>query len=108
MSTLRPPAVEEAEIALEAIKNMEVWENETQAMLPKGEPAPPIESFVKQGLDTLDAFMKEHQLCIDGLREVETQLRGCQVLAEETKERIFAGDQYVNYTHITLKAGGPR
>ncbi len=108
MSSLRPPAVEEAEVALAAIKNMEAWENETQAMLLKGKPAPPIESFVTQGLDTLDALMKEKQLCIDGLREVETQLRGCQVLAEETKERIFAGDQYVNYTHITLKAGGPR
>jgi hypothetical protein len=74
---LRPPAVEEAEVALAAIKNMEAWENKTQAMLLKGKPAPPIESFVTQGLDTLDAFMKEQQLCIDGLREVETQLRGC-------------------------------
>ncbi|KAL3815904.1 hypothetical protein ACHAXA_005752 [Cyclostephanos tholiformis] len=106
--TLRPPAVEEAEIALAAIKNMEAWEKETNKMISGGEPPPPIESFVKQGLDTLDAFLKERQLCINGLREVETQLRGCQVLAEETKERIFAGDQYVNYTHITLKAGGPR
>lgn len=67
-----------------------------------------MESFVKGGLSTLDEYLKERQLCVDKLREVETQLRGCKVLAEETKERIYAGDQYVNYSHITLKAGGPR
>ena len=104
----RPPAVEEAEIALAAIKNMEAWESEAKMMQLQGEPAPPIESFVKQGLDTLDGYLKELQLCIDGVREVETQLRGCHVLAEETKERIFAGDKYFNYSHITLKAGGPK
>ena len=108
LSAQRPPAVEEAEIALAAIKNLEAWESEAKMMQLQGEPAPPIESFVKQGLDTLDGYLKELQLCIDGVREIETQLRGCQVLAEETKERIFAGDQYFNYSHITLKAGGPR
>jgi len=104
----KPPAVEEAEVALAAIKNMEAWESEAKMMQLQGEAAPPIESFVKQGLDSLDAYMKERQLCIDGLREVETQVRGCRMLAEEVKERIYAGDQYVNYSHITLKAGGPR
>lgn len=108
LSALKPPAVEEADIALEAIKNMEAWESEAKMMQLQGEPAPPIESFVKQGLGTLDEYLKERQSCIDNLREVETQLRGCKVLAEEVKERIYAGDQYVNYTHITLKAGGPR
>ena len=108
MNTSKPQAVEEAEIAIEAIKQMEAWENETDAMLLRGEAPPPIESFVTQGLDTLDAFINEKQMCIDGLREVETQLRGCQILAEEVKERIYAGDQYFNYSHITLKGGGPR
>ena len=108
LTTLKPPAVKEAEIALAAIKNMEAWESEAKMMELQGEPAPPMESFVKGGLDTLDEYLKERQLCIDKLREVETQLRGCHVLAEETKERIYAGDQYVNYSHITLKAGGPR
>ena len=108
LSAQKPAAIEEAEQALEAIKNMEAWESEAKMMQLQGLPAPPIESYVKDGLDTLDGYLKERQLCIDGLREVETQLRGCQVLAEETKERIYAGDQYVNYSHITLKAGGPR
>lgn len=108
LATMKTPAVEEAELVVAAIKNMEAWESEAKMMQLQGEPAPPIESFVKQGLETLDPYMKERQACIDGLREVETQLRGCKVLAEEVKERIYAGDQYVNYSHITLKAGGPR
>mmetsp|Transcript_17420 Transcript_17420/g.37613 ORF Transcript_17420/g.37613 Transcript_17420/m.37613 type:complete len:1527 (-) Transcript_17420:110-4690(-) len=108
LSTLKPPAVEEAEIALAAIKNMEAWDSEAKMMQLQGEPAPPMESFVKQGLGTLDEYLKERELCIDKLMEVETQIRGCRVMAEETKERIYAGDQYVNYSHITLKAGGPR
>lgn len=103
-----PPAVEEAEVALAAIKNMEAWESEAKMMQLQGDPVPPMESFVKQGLDTLDEYTKERQTCVEKLREIETQLRGCKMLAEETKERIYAGDQYVNYSHITLKAGGPR
>lgn len=101
LNIAKPPAVEEAEMALEAIKNMEAWHSQ-------GEPAPPLETFVTRGLSTLNEYIKERDLCVDKLREVETQLRGCHMLAEETKERIFAGDQYVNYSHITLKAGGPR
>lgn len=106
--TQKPPAVEEAEVALAAIKNLEAWESEAKMMQLQGEPAPPMESFVKQGLNTLGDYLDERKVCIDKLREVETQLRGCKVLAEETKEVILRGDQYVNYSHITLKAGGPR
>merc|ERR1711957_482922 len=58
--------------------------------------------------NTLEDYLNEHQTCVDKLREIETQVRGCKVLAEETKEVILRGDQYVNYSHITLKAGGPR
>jgi len=108
LATQKPPAVEEAEIALAAIKSMEAWESEAKMMQLQGEPAPPMESFIKQGLNTLDEYLKERETCIDKLREIETQVRGCKMLAEETKERIYAGDQYVNYSHITLKAGGPR
>mmetsp|Transcript_31886 Transcript_31886/g.66859 ORF Transcript_31886/g.66859 Transcript_31886/m.66859 type:complete len:1528 (-) Transcript_31886:307-4890(-) len=108
LNTIKPPAVEEAEIALAAIKNMEAWEREADMMQLQGEPAPPIDSFVKEGLDTLGDYLNEHKVCVEKLREVETQLRGCKVLAEETKEAILRGDQYVNYSHITLRGGGPR
>ncbi|KAL7522328.1 hypothetical protein ACHAWX_007021 [Stephanocyclus meneghinianus] len=110
LSSMKPPAVAEAEVALEAIRNMEAWESEARMLQLQGEIPPPIESFVKnvKGLGTLSEFIKERQLCIDKLREVETQLRGCRLMAEEAKESILRGDQGINYSHITLKAGGPR
>jgi len=108
LSAQKPTAVKEAESLLESVRSMEAWESEAKMMQLQGEPTPPIHSYVKKGLDGFDGYLKEWQLCIDGLREIETQVRGCHVLAEETKERIYAGDQYVNYSHITLKAGGPR
>ena len=107
LSTQKPPAVEEAEIALAAIKDIEAWENDANMMQLQGAPAPP-ESFVKQGLHTMGDYLSEYQTCVDKLREIETQVRGCQLLAEETKEIILRGEQYINYSHITLKAGGPR
>jgi hypothetical protein len=30
------------------------------------------------------------------------------MMAEEAKESILRGDQGINYSHITLQAGGPR
>lgn len=108
LSSMKPAHVEAAETALEAIKNMEAWESEAKMMQMQGEPAPSIESFVKKGLDTLCDYLKERRLCVDKLREVETQLRGCKIMADETKEGILRGDHYVNYSHISLKAGGPK
>ncbi len=108
LSSMKPPAVKEAELALEAIKNMEMWESEAKMMELQGEKAPSMESYVKQGMNDFSEYLNERQMCIDKLREIETQIRGCQMMADEVKEVILRGDQYVNYSHICLKAGGPR
>ena len=108
LSSMKPPAVAEAEIALEAVKNMEAWESEARMLEMQGEQPPLMASFVRSGLGTLSEYVKERQSCIDKLRETETQLRGCRLMAEEAKVSILRGDQGINYGHITLKAGGPR
>ena len=108
LSSMKPPAVREAELALEAVKNMDMWESEAKMMELQGEKAPPMESYVKQGMSDFNEYLNERQQCIDKLREIETQIRGCQMMADEVKEVILRGDQYVNYSHICLKAGGPR
>jgi hypothetical protein len=76
LSSMKPPAVVEAEIALEAIKNMEAWESEAKMLQLQGESPPPITSFVKdpKGLGTLSDYIRERQTCIDKLREIETQV----------------------------------
>jgi hypothetical protein len=63
---------------------------------------------VKTGLGTLSEYLAEKQKCVDKLRETETQLRGCRLMAEEAKISILQGEQGINFSHITLKAGGPR
>ena len=108
LSSMKPPAVAEAEIALDAVKNMEAWELEAKMLEMQGEKPLPVTSFVKSGLDTLSEYVKERQSCIDRLREIETQMRGCKLLAEEAKLSIMQGDQGINLSHICLKAGGPR
>lgn len=54
----------------------------------------------------MDERLQERQTLIDRLREIEMQVRGCNKLADETKKSILRGDQYVNYSTITLKSGG--
>lgn len=108
LSLMKPTAVAEAEVALEAIKNMEAWESEAKMLEMQGEQPPHVGSFVKTGLETLSEYVKEKQSFIDKLRETETQLRGCRLMAEEAKLSILRGEQGINYSHITLKAGGPR
>eukprot|EP00986_Skeletonema_menzelii_P002857 scaffold833_cov145-Skeletonema_menzelii.AAC.17 len=86
LSSMKPPAVREAELALEAVKNMDMWESEAKMMELQGEKAPPMESYVKQGMSDFSEYLNERQLCIDKLREIETQIRGCQMMADEVKE----------------------
>ena len=105
---VKPPAVVEAESTLEAIRQMEVYESDKRLMEMQGQPAPPIQAYVSNGLEQFEDCLRDQQECIDSLREIETQIRGCTVLAEETKECINRGDQYVNYSHIVLKGGGSR
>lgn len=108
LSSMKLPAVVEAEVALDAIKSMEAWESEAKMLEMQGETPPPIASFVKTGLGTLSEYLKEKQACIDKLRETETQLRGCRLMADEAKISILQGESGINLSNITLKAGGPR
>jgi hypothetical protein len=50
--------------------------------------------------------LNDREQVVERFREIEIQLRGCKELADQTKQSILRGDQYVNYSHITLKAGG--
>jgi len=49
----------------------------------------------------------ERQPMIDRLREIEIQVRNCRIVAHDTHRNIIKGSQYVNYSNISLKAGGP-
>jgi len=103
----KPPVVISAEAAVEAIKEVESWEAKSMFKQIVGENALPKEALSTEARSSLDDRLRDKQQVIDRLRELEVQVRGCLDLAEETKQGILRGDQYVNYSSITLKAGGP-
>jgi hypothetical protein len=102
----KPANVLFAEKALEGIKEMDNWEKEALSLELRGKDAPSLDYLSKESREIMDERLKDREVMLARFREVEIQLRGCKELANQTKECIMRGDQYVNYSHITLKAGG--
>ena len=57
----------------------------------RGEMVPPVSSFIKSVLGTLGEYVKEKHTCINRLREIVFQLRGCRLMAEEAKLSMLQG-----------------
>jgi hypothetical protein len=72
----------------------------------KGGGVLPHESYSDEVKLCIEDRLQDRDQIMERFREIEIQLRGCRELANKTKESIMRGDQYVNYSHITLKAGG--
>lgn len=103
----KPASVEAAESAIAAIKEIEEFDLEAQMLQLRGEDPPPLDTVSSEAAKLIEEHRKEQMPFIERLREIEIQVRGCMVLAEDTREAIMRGDQYVNYSNITLKGGGP-
>ncbi|KAI2491921.1 Class II histone deacetylase complex subunits 2 and 3 [Fragilaria crotonensis] len=86
---------------------MEEWETEARMLQLQGEDLPSLSNLSEEARQNLTERLSEREPMIDRLREIEIQVRNCKNLAEETRAAILRGDQYVNYSSITLKAGGP-
>lgn len=106
LKNTKPANVVAAEKALEGIKEMDQWENEAISLEMLGKDPPSLQSLSEESKSIMEDRLKDRNVILSRFREVEIQLRGCQELAHETKKCIKRGDQYVNYSHITLKAGG--
>eukprot|EP00978_Attheya_sp_CCMP212_P007132 scaffold16597_cov49-Attheya_sp.AAC.1 len=107
MKSEKPAAVVAATNAIKAIKDMEIWEEEASEAELQGEKPPPLTVLSDEGQECMKEIISERDSWIDRIHEIEIQVRGCKALAEETKRSIQNGAQYVNYSNITLKAGGP-
>lgn len=103
----RPPNVVAAHKAIEAIKEMDFWDMQVREDLLAGDEPPPLNSISADARHAMEDRLKERAACVHRLREIEVQVQRCEQLAEDTREAIYRGDQYVNYSNITLKAGGP-
>lgn len=103
----RPPNVIAAFKAIDAIKEMEFWDMQSREAQLEGEQGPSLSRLSKDTRAIMEERLKERSAGITRLREIEVQVQRALNLAEDTKTAIFRGDQYVNYSNITLKSGGP-
>jgi len=105
LEKLRPPSAIAAQKAIDAIKSMEKYEVEARAHELQGEEPPKIDTFDSDTKSIYLERQKEKEQCVRRLREIEGQVSRCLLLADETRQGILRGDQYVNFSNINLKGG---
>jgi hypothetical protein len=101
----RPQAVVAAQQAMESMKQMDEWEALALDNLLSGRDPPPM-SMSADARATLREQLEERNAAILRLREIEVQYRHALQIADNTRESIFNGAQYVNYSNINMKAAG--
>jgi len=103
LEKLRPPTVVAAQTALDAIKAMEKYEVFARTNELQGEEPPKFDNFDGDAKAIMEERKKECDQCVGRLREIEGQMCRALLLAAETKQGIVRGDQYVNFSNITLR-----
>jgi uncharacterized small protein (DUF1192 family) len=103
----RSQNVTAAQKAIDAIKEMDFWDLEVREAQLAGEPTPLIKSLSHDARPIMEERLKDRSTGITRLREIEVQVQRCENIAEQTRKAIYDSAQYVNYSSITLKSGGP-
>jgi SWI/SNF-related matrix-associated actin-dependent regulator of chromatin subfamily A member 5 len=89
----KPPNVIAAQKTLDAIREADEWDSEAINLELRGEGQPSLDSLSGEARLVEEERLKDRQLCVDRLRDIEVQLHRCKVIAEETRQAIFRGDQ---------------
>uniref|UniRef100_A0A7S1V1Z3 Chromatin-remodeling complex ATPase chain n=1 Tax=Grammatophora oceanica TaxID=210454 RepID=A0A7S1V1Z3_9STRA len=104
----KPANVLAAEKAIAAIKEVDKWEHQSTSLQLRGDDAPGVDGLTLDARQLISERLRERLQHIDRLREIEIQVHNCLNMAEDVKKSIQRGDQYVNYSHITLKSSGTK
>ena len=88
----RPPNVVAAQKALDAIMKADEWDLEAIERELRGG-GKPLMVLSEESKLVEEERLKDRQNCIDKLREIEIQLHRCKVVADETRQAIYRGDQ---------------
>lgn len=105
LEKLRPQSTIAAQKAIDAIKLMEKYEVEARSSELQGEEPPKNDMFDSDTQALYTERQKEKEGCVRRLREIEGQVSRCLLLADETRQGIIRGDQYVNFSNINLRGG---
>jgi hypothetical protein len=95
LKSKRPPTVIAAQRTIDAIKEMDVWDQQARNAQLEGKEPTPLNSLSLEARTE----MKE--------RLIEVQVQRALLIADETRNSIYDCAQYVNYSNITLKAATP-
>ncbi|CAB9513014.1 ISWI chromatin-remodeling complex ATPase ISW2 [Seminavis robusta] len=102
----KPANVIAAQRAIEAIKEADGFDDRALAIELRGENFASLSPLSKDARQVEEERLKDRKVAVDRLRDIEVQLQRCKMVAEETKEAIHRGDQYVNYSNISLSVKG--
>ena len=89
----KPPNVVAAQKMLDAIQEADKWDADALNQELTGEGRPSIDSLSSEAKQLQEERLKDRNICIDKLRDIEVQLHKCHVIADETREAIYRGDQ---------------
>lgn len=107
LKNMKPANVIAAQRAIDAIKEMDLWDMQAREAELEGEEPTATANLSDEARPIMEERFKDRSTSISRLREIEVQVARCLSLADDTREAISNGAQYVNYSNITLKAGGP-
>lgn len=103
----RPAAVSAARKAIETIKEMDEWDLKNNESMLEGRDPISLNLLSEDGRAIMQERLKDREANIYRLREIEVQVQKALQAAEETRQTIYDGAQYINYSNITLKCTGP-
>jgi hypothetical protein len=98
-----PANVSAAHKAIDAIKEMDLWDMQAGEAQLEGEDPSPLRNLSAGARVIMQERLKERESAITRLREIEVAVQRALLIAEETRQSIYNGAQYVNYSNITLK-----
>lgn len=103
LKSKRPANVIAAHKATVAIKEAEFWELRARESILRGEGMPDMGLQSSETKSAIEERRKDVDSAITRLREIEVQNQIALRVAEDTRQSIYNGTQYVNYSNITLK-----
>jgi hypothetical protein len=103
MKNKRPVAVVAAHNAIEAIKEADIWDAKARDAQLAGQESSSLKTVSTEARQVLEERLRDRESAITRLREIEVQNQRALKVAEETRQAIYDGAQYVNYSNIALK-----
>ena len=93
LKSQKPAAVIAAQQTLEALKEADAWDARAIEKELRGGGRPATTSLPEEARKMEEERLKDRKVAVDRLRDIEVQIHRCKVVADETRNAIYRGDQ---------------